>query len=333
MKALILIGGLGTRLRPFTLKAPKPLMPVVNVPFIHHQILQMKAAGIREVVLAMGYKASMFRRVLGNGARLGVKLRYVEEKKPLGTGGGVGYAAHHLSGTSLIMNGDNLHDLDIRKFIANHRKKKGIISIALTRVADPTQFGLVETDAKGRIKRFLEKPSPDQITCNTINSGAYLFEPEAWESIPVGRPSSLERDLFPKLLEKGRTLLGFISNRYWIDIGTREKYRQVHMDLLLKKAKFSSIPKGRKGSLLIDKTARVSKSAVLEGAVCIGPRVAIGPEAHVSNCVILPGTRIGARAIISDCVIGPRCRIGNDSIVGDGAALGEGTILTDYTRV
>lgn len=332
MKALILIGGLGTRLRPLTLKAPKPLIPVANVPFIYHQILQVKAAGVREVILAMGYKASMFRRALGNGKRFGLKLRYVEEKRPLGTGGGVGNASQFLDGTTLIMNGDNLHDLDIRRFLANHRKKKGIVSIALTRVADPTQFGLVETDAGGRIKRFLEKPSANQITCDTINSGAYLFEPQAWETIPKGRPSSLERDLFPNLLTKGRRLLGFISDRYWIDIGTREKYHQVHMDLLRKKAKFSSIPKGRKGSLLVDKLARVSKSAILDGAVCIGPKVTVGPEARLSNCVILAGTKIGARAAVSDCVVGPRCRIGSDVVVRAGTVLGEGSVLSDYTR-
>ena len=331
MKALILIGGLGTRLRPFTLKAPKPLMPVANVPFIHHQILQMKAAGVREVILAMGYKAAMFRRALGDGKRFGVKLRLVEEKTPLGTGGGVGNAARFLSGTSIIMNGDNLHDLDIRRFLANHRKQKGVVSIALTRVEDPTQFGLVETDKKGRIKRFLEKPSPNQITCDTINSGAYIFEPEAWDLIPSG-VSSLERDLFPKLLETGRRMLGFISNRYWIDIGTREKYHQVHMDLLNKHANFSSIPKGRKGSVLVDKTARISKSSVIDGAVCIGPRATVGPEAHLKNCVILAGARIGARASISDCVVGPRSRVGNDAVVSAGAALGEGTILSEYTR-
>lgn len=333
MKALILIGGLGTRLRPFTLNAPKPLMPVANVPFILHQIHQIKAAGIREIILAMGYKAAMFRKALGDGKRHGVRLRFVEEKTPLGTGGGVANAASRLSGTCLIFNGDNLHDLDIRGFLKAHRKANAVVSIALTRVEDPTQFGLVETAPDGKIRRFLEKPSESQITCDTINSGAYLFEPEAWNSIPVGKPSSLERDLFPRLLADGRPMLGFISERYWIDIGTREKYHQVHMDLLNGKARFASIPKGRRGSVLIGAGASVSKSASFEGAVCVGPRARIAADARLENCVVLEGARVGKRASLKNCVVGPRCRIGDDASVGGGAALGAGTILTDYSRV
>jgi len=333
MKALILIGGLGSRLRPFTLNAPKPLMPVVNIPFLQHQIQQMTAAGIKEIVLAMGYKAGMFRKILGDGRRFGVRLRFVEEKSPLGTGGGVANAAALLSGTCLVFNGDNLHDLDIRGFLKAHRRAKAVVSIALTRVADPSQFGLVETTPQGKIRRFLEKPSANQITCDTINSGAYLFEPEAWKSIPVGKPSSLERDLFPRLLSEGKPMLGFVSKRYWIDIGTREKYHQVHMDLLNGKAHFASIPKGRRGSVLVAPGASIAKSAKLVGAVCVGPRVAVGSEARLENCVVLEGARIGKRASLKNCVVGPRCRIGDDASVGDGAALGEGTILTDYSRV
>ncbi|MBI2362936.1 MAG: nucleotidyltransferase family protein [Elusimicrobia bacterium] len=201
MRAIILTGGLGTRLRPLTADLPKPVLPVINRPFLEHQLLDLRRQGVRDVLLATGFKPRAFARAFGDGKRLGIRLTFAHETRPLGTGGAVRHAADFCRGTTLVLNGDVLQRLDLAGFLKRHAAARAEATIALTRVADPTQFGLVETDRAGLVKRFLEKPSPEEITCDTINAGAYLFEPSAVASIPPGVLYSLERGLFPELLK------------------------------------------------------------------------------------------------------------------------------------
>ena len=232
MIALILIGGAGTRLRPFTCDYPKPLLPVLNRPFLEYQFDVLKRHGVRDIVLCTAYKPGLFHRMLGDGRSRGLRLRWVHEDRPLGTGGAVKNAQSRIKETTLVLNGDILHTLDVSAFLRFHRRVRADLSIALTRVKDPTLYGLVETDPSGRVRRFLEKPSWDEIVTNAINAGAYLFEPSVVARIPPGVNYSLERSLFPHMLEDGARLFGYVSRGYWMDIGTVEKYLQVHIDIL-----------------------------------------------------------------------------------------------------
>jgi mannose-1-phosphate guanylyltransferase len=353
MKAIILTGGLGTRLRPFTIETPKPLLPVLNEPFLNYQLRNLKQHGVDEVILATAYRPEKFKKVLGTGSKLGLKIRYVHEKTPLGTGGAVRNAFQYLTDTTLILNGDVLHSLDVPGFIKQHRKSKAEVSITLVSVKDPTRFGLVETGKDGRIENFLEKPSWDEVSCDTINAGAYLFELSAIQSIATGGPASLGRDLFPQLLDQNRRLFGFKSQEYWLDFGTVEKYLQIHLDILNGSTPFLPTNLRRSVSFLLDKGAKISKSTVHEGAgsvvigrstksgervryigqVCIGKQCIIEDGATLENCVILDGTRVGAGARISGAIIGEKCKIGKKSIIRPGRALGDHSVIKEYSSL
>ncbi|MBI4422529.1 MAG: NDP-sugar synthase [Elusimicrobia bacterium] len=353
MKALLLIGGQGTRLRPFTCATPKPLLPVVNRPFFQYQFDILRRHGIREAVLCTSYRPQDFRRAVAGGKVSGVRVRFAHERSPLGTGGALRNAASFVRGTTLVLNGDILNTLDIGAFLRAHRRARADASIALTRVKDPTLYGLVETDEGGLIRRFLEKPSWDEITCNTINAGAYLFEPEVVELIPPGVPYSLERGLFPMLLQKGRRLLGFVTPGYWIDIGTVEKYLHVHLDILGGRTPFQAGGGSKRGAFRLGRGARLGRDVShdglgtvvlgarstlgrfvrLGGSVSIGSDCAVGQGASLDDCVVLDGTRIGEGAQLKRCVVGRRCRIGPHALLGPGRALGDGSLLAGFSQL
>ncbi|MBI4678331.1 MAG: NDP-sugar synthase [Elusimicrobia bacterium] len=365
MLALILIGGKGTRLRPFTCKRPKPLLPLVNRPFLEYQFDVLKAHGVRDVVLCASYLPGRFKRVFGDGRRLGLRLRYVREVRPLGTGGAVKNCERHLRGTFLVFNGDVLSAIDLTGFLRNHRLKRADASIALTRVKDPTLYGLVETDRGGRVRSFLEKPSWDEIRTNTVNAGAYVFEPRALDLIPKGTVHSLERGLFPRLLEARRRVFGYVTAGYWMDIGTVEKYLQAHLDVLsgaaglpigaagrTKRARRSRVPADRVracgravrlgreiawpeggGLTVLGDGAAVGDFVRFSGHVCVGPGCVIGRGAQLEDCVILEGTRIGDGATLKRCVVGERCLIGANTAVAAGrfAAVAGGSVVAPYS--
>jgi NDP-sugar pyrophosphorylase family protein len=340
MKAAILIGGQGTRLRPFTLESPKPLLPVLNRPFLEYQFRVLRAHGVRDVALCTSYRASDFRRAFGDGRRLGLNLRYVRETIPLGTGGAVKNAEALLGGgTALILNGDVLNAFDLRAFLRFHRARRAEISIALTRVKDPTAFGLVLTDDKGYVRRFIEKPSWDEVETNTINAGAYLFEPSVLAHIPAGKVYSLERGLFPERLAAGARLGGWVAPGYWIDIGTVEKYLQIHLDILTGRAPFKHgegvrALRGYDGATVAaGPDARVQPFARFSGAVSLGRGVRIGRGAQLSDCVVLDGATIGDGARLERCVVGPRAHVGTHAILGPGAALAGGSRVGDYSQL
>ncbi len=339
MKAAILIGGQGTRLRPFTLDTPKPLLSVINRPFLEYQFRILRSHGVREIVLCTSYRAEDFRRAFGTGQRLGVKLRYVRETIPLGTGGALKNAEKHLAGsTSLILNGDVLNAFDIRAFLAFHRARRAEISIALTRVKDPTMYGLVLTDDKGYVKRFLEKPSWDEVETNTINAGAYLFEPSVFTHLPPGKTYSLERGLFPERLADNARLGGWVAPGYWIDIGTVEKYLQVHLDILEGRTPFKPLGnralKGVDGARVVAcGKVTVAPFARFSGAVSLGRGVRIGRGAQLSDCVVLDGAHIGDGARLDRCVVGAQARVGTHATLGVGTALAGGSRVGDYSQL
>lgn len=339
MRAVILIGGMGTRLRPFTLATPKPLLPVLNRPFLEYQFMVLRRHGIKEVVLCTSYHASAFRRAFGTGRRLGLELFYVRERLPLGTGGALKNAETLLSGTTLVLNGDVLNALDLSAFLRFHRARRAEISIALTRVKDPTRYGLVLTDEKGIVRRFLEKPSWDEVETNSVNAGAYLFEPSVFAHLPPGKPYSLERGLFPERLAAGARIAGFVASGYWIDIGTVEAYLQVHLDILKERAPFKPGPGARpfKNSdgarVAAGPGVRVAPFVRFSGAVSIGANARIGRGAQLSDCVVLAGAVIGAGARVERCVVGAGARVGTHASLGPGTALAGGSTVGDYSQL
>lgn len=339
MQAVILIGGMGTRLRPFTLHTPKPLLPVLNRPFLEYQFRILKKHGIREVILCTSYRAELFRRALGRGGSAGLKITYVHEQRPLGTGGALKNAEPLLKGPALVLNGDILNALDVGAFRRHHAARRAEVSIALTRVKDPTLYGLVITDEKGMVRRFLEKPSWDEVETNTVNAGAYIFEPSVLAHIPAGKAYSLERGLFPERLAEGGRLAGWVTTGYWIDIGSVGKYLQVHLDILEGRTPFTA---GREARLLrgVDGAvvaagpgAKVAPFARFSGAVSLGARVSIGKGASLNDCVVLDGARVGDGARLDRCVVGPDSRVGTHASLGAQTALAAGSRIGDYSQL
>src|SRR5215475_11487687 len=233
MKAILLAGGKGTRLRPLTIHTPKPIVPIFERPFLHYQLdLLKKVAEIDEVILSLNYQPRRIEEIFGDGGESGLAIKYVVEPAPLGTGGAVRYAGESIRESVVVFNGDVLTQIDLASVIALHRERKAKATIVLTPVENPTAYGLVETDARHNVTRFLEKPSADEITCNTINAGIYVLEPDTFDRIPKDTPWSIERSYFPSLIERGETFVAYIYRGYWIDIGTAEKYTQVHRDII-----------------------------------------------------------------------------------------------------
>lgn len=358
MKALILIGGLGTRLRPLTCSVPKPLLPVVNRPFLDYQLALLKYHKITEVIFALAYLPDQFRQYYGDGRKWGMKIRYCEETDPLGTGGAVKNAEKYLDERVIILNGDVLVNVDITKLVHFHKHNKAKVTIALTRVKDPTMFGLVETDRQYKIERFLEKPSWDEVTCNTVNAGIYLFEPDVLQMIPKNEVYSLERGLFPHLLENKESLYGYVFNGYWLDIGTIEKYLQAHFDILEHRSRFSYVDdfytqklteihthvwseKGVKigqhlsvdGKMVVGKKSKIADFVQIKGMVSVGNNCQIGQGTVLNNCVVLDNTIIGEGNRLENCIIGRSCQLEPDVILSPKTVLADNSILKRYSRL
>jgi mannose-1-phosphate guanylyltransferase len=231
MKAIMLIGGLGTRLRPLTLKTPKPLLPILDQPFLAYQLDFLQRHGFKEVVLCTAYRAQDFHDMLGDGQHLGVRLTYVHEESPLGTGGAIKNAEPFVDGPVLICNGDILMNLDLSELVDFHKSRKAAATVSLTDVDNPSAYGVVELEKDGRVRRFLEKPAPGETDSHSINAGAYVFEKDVFSLIPKGVPCSVERETFPRMLDEKYPLYGKPLSGYWLDVGTLEKYEQAQRDV------------------------------------------------------------------------------------------------------
>ncbi|MGQ5652667.1 sugar phosphate nucleotidyltransferase [Streptomyces sp. EKR5.2] len=341
-EAILLVGGRGTRLRPLTVHTPKPMVPAAGVPFLTHQLARARAAGVEHIVLATSYLAEVFEPHFGDGSALGLRLEYVTEEEPLGTGGAIRNVASRLhSGPDepvLIFNGDILTGLDIRALVQTHRTSGADVSLHLTKVADPRAYGLVPTDGTGRVTAFLEKPqTPEEIVTDQINAGAYVFRRSVIDTIPEGRPVSVERETFPDLLAAGAHLQGMVDSTYWLDLGTPAAFVRGSSDLVLGRAPSPAVP-GRCGDRLILPTASVATDAKLTGGTVVGEGAFVGEGARISGSTLLAGAVIEAGAVITDSLIGARSRIGERSVVsgaviGDGAVVGADNELRDGVRV
>jgi NDP-sugar pyrophosphorylase family protein len=352
MKAILLAGGKGTRLRPLTIHTPKPIVPIFDRAFLHYQIdLLKQVPEIDEVILSLNYQPRRIEEMFGDGSGTGVRIRYVVEPAPLGTGGAIRYAAQGVSDTIVVFNGDVMTSVDVNRVVLMHRERQAKATIVLTPVDNPTAYGLVETEPDGRIRRFLEKPNADEITCDTINAGIYVLEPDTFDRIPKDVSYSIERGYFPSLVERGEPFFAYVDRGYWIDIGTPEKYVQVHRDMFDGKfvgGSFAAVDHGtalvtadarvEDGAQLdarcfVDSGAQIKKGAVIGRYAVIGRGVVVEENARISNSIIWPNTRIGEHAVIEDAILARNCHIGRNCVVRRDAVLGDKTVLTDYTRI
>jgi mannose-1-phosphate guanylyltransferase len=352
MRAILLAGGQGTRLRPLTLHTPKPIAPIFDRPFLQYQIdLLRQVPEVDEIVLSLNYQPHRIEEVFGDGSRLGIRIRYGVEPHPLGTGGAIKFAAGDYRGAPLIVfNGDIFTAVDLPRLLALHRERRAKATIVLTPVDNPSAFGLVETDADGNVRAFIEKPSPDEIRCDTINAGVYILEPDTLDRIAPNTVSSIEREYFPSLIARKETFVAHVHRGYWIDIGTPDKYRKAHRDIML--GHYSVPPFAEDaGRAVVSPDARVDEGATIEapcfiaaGAVVkrgarIGPYSVIGAHCHVAEdavvdgAILWPNTWVDAHARVGAALVGRHCHIGEHATVGDEAVLGDKTILTDYSRI
>ncbi|MBF0581287.1 sugar phosphate nucleotidyltransferase [Corynebacterium sp. ED61] len=334
--AVILVGGKGTRLRPLTNSIPKPMLPTAGFPFLQHLLARIKDAGMTHVVLGTSFKAEVFEEFFGDGSESGLEIEYVVEDEPLGTGGGIRNVASHLRhDRAMVFNGDVLGGTDLGAVLRSHVEREADVTLHLLRVSDPRAFGCVPTDSDGRVSAFLEKtedPPTDQ-----INAGTYVFQREVIEAIPAGRAVSVEREVFPELLELGSRVFGHVDQAYWRDMGTPSDFVRGSSDLVRGIAP-SPLLDGRHGEALVDESAAIAGGALLLGGTVIGRGAEVGAGVRVDTSVIFDGVQIEAGAIVERCVIGAGARIGaraqlTDCIIGEGAVVGARCELRDGARV
>lgn len=351
MKAVILVGGLGTRLRPLTCNTPKPMIPLVNQPFIVHVLENLRNQGIDEVILCVQYLADRFRDALGDGSALGLKVHVIEEPEPLGTAGAVKNVEHMLDGSTFVFNGDVLTDLDLQAMLAFHRERASKLTIALTPVEDPTAYGLVETDSTGNIRRFVEKPRIDEVTTNLINAGTYIIEPDLFRYVPPKQHYMFERGLFPVVLQTRDPMFGYPSRAYWTDIGTPPAYLDVHHDILVGKVRYHFHGQEISNRVWLVGDADIHPSAQVIGPVVIGPGVkigagaqvigptvigagcVIGAQARIEGAVLWEGNQIAESAVLRSCVIGHHNQIGPRTHIGDGTIISDACVIEAENRL
>jgi mannose-1-phosphate guanylyltransferase len=334
--AVILVGGKGTRLRPLTLSAPKPMLPTAGVPFLTHLLSRIAAAGIEHVVLGTSYKAETFEEEFGDGSKLGLQIDYVVEKDPLGTGGGIANVAPMLrNDTVMVFNGDVLSGADLTAMLATHQRQDADVTLHLVRVSDPRAFGSVPTDADGNVLAFLEKtedPPTDQ-----INAGTYIFRRSIIDRIPRGREVSVEREVFPALLAEGAKVCGYVDMSYWRDMGTPEDFVRGSADLVRGIAP-SPVLAGHRGESLVHDGASVAPGSLLYGGTVVGRGAEIGAGVRLDGAVIFDGARIEPGAVVERSIVGFGARIGpraliRDGVIGDGADIGARCELLRGARV
>jgi mannose-1-phosphate guanylyltransferase len=337
LEAILLVGGKGTRLRPLTLSAPKPLLPTAGVPFLAHQLTRAAESGVTHVVLATSYRAEMFAEAFGDGSSFGLSIDYVYESSPLGTGGGIRNAASRLYGGPdepiVILNGDILSGHDLPAQVDVHRKADAAVTLHLVEVEDPSRYGCVPTDGTGRVTDFLEK-TPNPVT-NKINAGCYVFKRSVIDTIPAGQVVSVERETFPGLIESGAIVMGYAESAYWLDVGTPEAFVRGSCDVVLGHMPSPSAPAGE---FLVLPGASVAPGATVTGGTVVGAGSVVEEGASVHGSVIFDHARIGEGAVVRDSIVGRGAVIEGGAVIdgaliGDRASIGPGNELTRGVRV
>jgi len=353
VQAVILVGGQGTRLRPLTSTVPKPVVTLVDRPFISFMLEWLRGHGVDDVIMSCGFMADSVRAVLGDGSDLGIRLRFVEEPEPRGTAGALKLAEPMLDERFLMLNGDVLTDIDLTAQLAQHESTGARATLSLVPVPDPSAYGLVMLHEDHSVRNFVEKPSPEEIETNLISAGAYVLEREILELVPPERNVSIEREVWPLLI--GHGLYGFPSESYWLDIGTPARYLQGTFDIIEGNVETAVSERLGEGWLAIDAAAevhgRVIPPALLERGVVVaagahvgslvvlGEDVSIGAGATVERSVVLRGAQIGAGCELRDCIVAPGahvgagCRITGEAVLGEDVRIGADNVITRGARI
>ncbi|MGL4621863.1 MAG: sugar phosphate nucleotidyltransferase, partial [Chroococcidiopsis sp.] len=358
MRAVLMAGGSGTRLRPLTCDLPKPMVPVLNRPIAEHIINLLKRHQITEVIATLHYLPDVMRDYFQDGSDFGVQMTYaVEEDQPLGTAGCVKNIAELLDRTFLVISGDSITDFDLTAAIEFHKQKKSKVTVVLTRVPNPIEFGVVITDESQRIRRFLEKPSSSEIFSDTVNTGTYILEPEVLEYLPENQESDFSKELFPLLLEKDEPMYGYIAQGYWCDVGHLDAYRESQYDALDRKVKLDYAYEERSSGIWIGQNTHIDPTANLEapcliGDNCrigarvqisagtvIGDNVTVGADANLKRPIVWNGALIGDEAHLRACVIARGTRVDRrahvleGAVVGSLSTVGEEALISSSVRV
>ena len=343
MKALILAGGKGARLRPLTMHTPKPIVPIANRPLLHYQIELLKKAGISDLIVSLSKQHWKIEDRLIDGSDLDVRISYTTEASPLGTAGAFKNASDLINETTVVINGDILTDVNLAEVVKYHKQKEAIATIVIIPVENPQDYGFVKTDAKGRVIKYMEKPSRELIDANTINAGIYVLEPKVLEYVSAAESMMFEYGVFPSLIEQKEPFYGYKWKGYWADIGTPAAYRQANLDVLAGKINLFQPHKQDVGEKFdkkaeIDSTSIVDTSCVLKGSAqiinsIIARNCFIEEKARIENSVIRAGSRIGTSAVVRDSVVGKGCHIGRYVSISRGSILGDKSVLTDHSTV
>jgi mannose-1-phosphate guanylyltransferase/phosphomannomutase len=351
VKAVVMAGGEGTRLRPLTSNQPKPMVPIVGKPCMEHILELLKQHGLEEVIVTVAFMPQAIRSYFGNGDTLGMSIEYSVEESPLGTAGSVRLASDRLDETFLVISGDALCDVDLTDLIRSHRERGAAVTIGLKSVENPLEFGIVVTDEERRIERFLEKPSWSQVFSDTINTGIYVLEPEVLRHIPTDRPFDFSKELFPLLLEMGRPMYGYVFDDYWQDIGNLDQFRQANFDALDERVRLNVSGIRLRGNIWLGEGVEVDDLAAIEGPAFLGnycriaPDASVGPysvlgssvtlleRARTERSVIDAATHIGRSARVEGAVVGRGCDIRAHAHVQEGAAIGDEATLGAQSAV
>jgi len=341
VKAVIMAGGFGTRLRPLTIDLPKPMVPMVNRPIMEHIIRLLAQHDITDLVCLLYFQGEKIQDYFGDGSRFGVRITYVTAREDFGTAGAVKNAQEHLAERFLIISGDLLTDFDLTRLIRFHRDKGARATITLTRVSDPLSYGIVIAQEDGQISRFLEKPTWGQVFSDTVNTGIYVLEPGALDLIPQRTNFDFSKDVFPRLMEERKSLYGYVAEGYWRDIGDLNEYRRSHGDSLKKLVQLSIPGKFQQMEgvqVWADEGSTISPKARLRGVVVVGRGCVVGDGASLTDCVIGDGTTVGEEAALTSCVLWDGVSVGRkasltEAIVGSGSAIGDEAYLMENVVV
>lgn len=347
MKAVVMAGGEGSRLRPLTLKRPKPMVPIVNKPVIEHVFDLLKKHGITEVVVTVQYLASVIQDHFGDGSGFGLQITYSVEETPLGTAGSVKNAEEHLQEPFLVISGDAMTDFDLDAIIEFHRRKRSNATLTLYRVPNPLEYGVIIIDDEGRVRQFLEKPSWGEVFSDTVNTGIYMLDPSVFDYIPKGKQVDFSQDVFPEMLRKGDALFGYVADGYWCDVGNIDAYMQGNADLLQGQVNVPPVGEHIGGGVYVGSEVEIAPDAALFGPVFLGDGVKIkggviihGPSvirdytvvdsnAHIDRSIVWRNSYIGERAEVRGSIIGRQCSIKSRVLAFEGSVIGDNTVVNE----